>query len=303
MTVLASVVIPAHNEETVIGRCLERLADGVRPGEIDIVVVCNGCTDRTAELARAAGARVVEAPRPGKAGALNLGDDTATGFPRFYVDADIEVRGGDLLRVAEVLRAGPALAAAPRIRVATAGVSRAVRDYYRIWLKLPYTRDNHVGSGVVGVSERGRARFDRFPEAIADDFFLYHRFTADERRTVSGTEFLVHPARTARDLVLRKIRVYAGNIEMRRLGLAPATPAAGTAGSSTAGSSTAGVARPGRLPGWLAVVRAEPALVTAVPAYVAISAVAQLLARRKVRRGQLGTWERDASSRVNGAAA
>ncbi|WP_131765302.1 glycosyltransferase [Candidatus Protofrankia californiensis] len=288
MTVLASVVVPAHNEEAVIGRCLERLADGVRPGDLDIVVVCNGCTDRTAQLARAAGARVVETPRPGKAGALNLGDETTTGFPRFYVDADIEVRGSDLLRVAEVLREDRALAAAPRIRIATAGVSRAVRDYYRIWLKLPYARDNHVGSGVVGVSEQGRARFDRFPEAIADDFFLYQRFAAGERRTVDEAEFIVRPARTARDLVLRKIRVYAGNIQMRQLALAPAA---------------ATPVRARRLPDWLAVVWAEPALVTAVPAYVAISGAAQLLARRKVRRGQLGTWERDASSRVTGTAA
>ncbi|WP_131745321.1 glycosyltransferase family 2 protein [Frankia sp. Cppng1_Ct_nod] len=288
MTVLASVVVPAHNEEAVIGRCLTRLADGVHPGDLDIVVVCNGCTDRTAELARAAGARVVETPTPGKAGALNLGDDTATGFPRFYVDADIEVRGADLLRVAEVLREGKVLAAAPRIRLDTAGVSRIVRDYYRIWLELPYARDHHIGSGVMGVSAAGRARFDRFPDAIADDFFLYHRFTSDERRTVSDVEFVVHPARTTRDLVLRKIRVYAGNIQMRQLALAPVAAAH---------------TRTGRLPDWLAVVRASPALATAVPAYVAVSGAAQLLARRKVRRGQLGTWERDASSRVTGAAA
>ncbi len=42
----ASVVIPAHNEEHVIGRCLDRLAQSAS-SELEVVVVANGCTDRT----------------------------------------------------------------------------------------------------------------------------------------------------------------------------------------------------------------------------------------------------------------
>ena len=42
-----SVVIPAHNEETVIGRCLAALFAGAGEGELDVVVVCNGCRDGT----------------------------------------------------------------------------------------------------------------------------------------------------------------------------------------------------------------------------------------------------------------
>ena len=56
-----SVVIPALNEEEPIaGVVRECLATGV-PGEV--IVVDNGSTDRTAERARDAGARVVTAPR------------------------------------------------------------------------------------------------------------------------------------------------------------------------------------------------------------------------------------------------
>ena len=50
-----SVVIPAHDEEAVVGRCLAALLDGARPGELDVVVVCNGCTDATADIARGFG--------------------------------------------------------------------------------------------------------------------------------------------------------------------------------------------------------------------------------------------------------
>ena len=54
-------------------------------------VVANACTDRTAEIAREAGVRVVEISTPGKANALRLGDAECVTFPRIYVDADIEL--------------------------------------------------------------------------------------------------------------------------------------------------------------------------------------------------------------------
>lgn len=58
-----SVVIPALNEEGPIGNVVrECLATGV-PNEV--IVVDNGSTDRTAEYARAAGAKVITEPTPG----------------------------------------------------------------------------------------------------------------------------------------------------------------------------------------------------------------------------------------------
>ena len=89
---MISIVIPAHNEEQVIGRLLEGVTRGAEPGELEIVVVTNGCTDRTAEVAASfPGVTVVDSPVASKAVALNLGDATVTGFPRLYLDADIEV--------------------------------------------------------------------------------------------------------------------------------------------------------------------------------------------------------------------
>ena len=64
-----SVVIAAHNEEAVLDRCLDALLRTARTGELEIAVVCNGCTDGTAEVARRYGDDVCvletpEAPRP-----------------------------------------------------------------------------------------------------------------------------------------------------------------------------------------------------------------------------------------------
>ena len=51
-------MIPAHNEGRVIRRLLDQLIKGADPGEMDIIVVANGCTDDTAEAAASFGPAV-----------------------------------------------------------------------------------------------------------------------------------------------------------------------------------------------------------------------------------------------------
>ena len=55
------VLIPAHNEEKVIGDIVRNLQEMDYPQELyDFYVIADNCTDHTAEAARAAGARVIE---------------------------------------------------------------------------------------------------------------------------------------------------------------------------------------------------------------------------------------------------
>ncbi|MCC6956998.1 MAG: glycosyltransferase, partial [Anaerolineales bacterium] len=69
------LAIPAHDEETVIGETVSQLKRINYPKHLfDIVVVADFCTDRTAELAREAGAKVYErqsGERGGKSAALS----------------------------------------------------------------------------------------------------------------------------------------------------------------------------------------------------------------------------------------
>ena len=44
---MISVIIPAHNEGKVIAAALKGLAAGAISGELEVIVVCNGCTDNT----------------------------------------------------------------------------------------------------------------------------------------------------------------------------------------------------------------------------------------------------------------
>jgi glycosyltransferase involved in cell wall biosynthesis len=87
-SVRVSVVIPAFNAERTLGAVLEALAaDPARPDEV--IVVDDRSTDRTAEIARAHGARVVEGTSVGYAGgARNRGWDAAEGDVVAFLDAD-----------------------------------------------------------------------------------------------------------------------------------------------------------------------------------------------------------------------
>ena len=56
-----TVVVPAHNEEKYVSRCIKSIkaAADFYKGETEIIVVCNRCTDKTAEIALKCGARVL----------------------------------------------------------------------------------------------------------------------------------------------------------------------------------------------------------------------------------------------------
>ncbi|MGH2609936.1 MAG: glycosyltransferase family 2 protein, partial [Tepidiformaceae bacterium] len=95
-----AVVVPAHNEEALIGECVSSLLASaqVAGGATRVLVVADNCTDRTAEVARAAGATVIERSDPaqlGKPFALDfglawLGANEPPDFVAF-VDGDCEV--------------------------------------------------------------------------------------------------------------------------------------------------------------------------------------------------------------------
>ena len=88
-----SIVIPAFNEERLIGQCLQSistsLAANYKPGfTSETIVVDNNSTDNTAELARQAGARVVFEPVNQIGRARNAGAAQATGDWLLFIDAD-----------------------------------------------------------------------------------------------------------------------------------------------------------------------------------------------------------------------
>ncbi|WP_238412679.1 glycosyltransferase [Saccharothrix deserti] len=89
-----SVVIPAHNEEQSITEVVSESARGLAmldvPGEV--IVSASGCTDRTVEVARGAGAKVVESGI-GKGMAILGGVEASVGDVVCLVDGDVRYYG------------------------------------------------------------------------------------------------------------------------------------------------------------------------------------------------------------------
>jgi glycosyltransferase involved in cell wall biosynthesis len=93
-----SVVIPVLDDARLLERCLAALAAQSRPAD-EIVVVDNGSTDGSAEVARAAGARVVAERRRGIPAANAAGLDAASGDVLARLDADCVPPGDWLERI------------------------------------------------------------------------------------------------------------------------------------------------------------------------------------------------------------
>jgi glycosyltransferase involved in cell wall biosynthesis len=271
---VTSVVIAAHNEAAVLGRCLDALLADPPPGRFDVTVVANGCTDDTAGVAGARpGVRVLTLPTPGKAAALNAGDAAAAGFPRIYLDADIVLSPGSLPALVAALSDGSLLAAAPGRELDVTGRPLAVRAYYAINRRLPAFRDALFGRGVIALSQAGRARFDTFPELTADDLFLDSLYGPGEKREIAGAVSRVATPRRTADLIRRLVRVRAGNAALR--------------------TASTGV-RASKRSSWLRdVVLPRPWLAPAAVCYVAIT----LIAQRRARHTTPSDWGRDESSR------
>ena len=278
---MISVIIPAHNEERVIGRNLRRILGDFSPGEIEVIVVCNGCRDGTAQIARHAGSsvRVIETGVPSKARAWNLGDREARSFPRFYVDADVSLSAEAIRQVAALLDAGDALAAAPRLEVDCSGASWPVRAFYRVWVQLPYFHSGMIGSGVFALSREGRARFGEFPDLIADDDFVRLHFQPCERRTVKSCSFVIFPPSRLSTLIGVKTRSRLGRME-----LALRFP------------ERACMDQKSYLATMLRIVR-YPSLWLCVPMFLYVVAVTWFRASRRLRRRDFAHWDRDDSSR------
>lgn len=213
---MISIVVPAHNESSVLARTLRRWAASPTTDEISVIVVCNGCTDDTADVARRFGpnVHVVESDIASKTHALNLGDQLSRGFPRIYVDADVVITADAIRLLSRRLDQGDLLAVAPTADINLTGCSWLVREYYGIRAQLPSSREGIGGSGVYALSEAGRKRFGQFPDVIADDTYVRLQFRPEERSTLISVRSTVFPPRSIGQLVKVRSRAYAGTVEI-----------------------------------------------------------------------------------------
>jgi len=193
-----SVLIPAHNEASYIADCLAALFASALPAGMqgEVLILANGCTDATARIAAAQAAapqwtlRVIELPEGNKLKALNAGDAEARGAVLVYLDADVIVDPALIGQITTALgdaqilpqaqtQAQPSYASGtPVIAPAQSALTRA---YGRFWMRLPFVQTGTPGFGLFAMNRAGRARWQDWPDIIADDTFARLSFTEHER--------------------------------------------------------------------------------------------------------------------------
>jgi glycosyltransferase involved in cell wall biosynthesis len=283
---IGSVLIPAHNEGAVIRRCLDHLFEGIEVGELEVTVVCNGCDDDTAAIARASGhpVEVIELDEASKPAALRAGDRLLHAFPRLYLDADVVLRGAVARQVLEHLERDGAVAARPPFRYDATHSTAIVQRYFRARSRMPTVMGSIWGAGVYGLSAAGRARFGDHPDVVAEDLFVHQHFEPDEIEIVGDEAVVVIAPARFEDLLKVRRRAYRGVVENRATANEPEQRDRRAAQPATTTPST--------LRDLLRLCRSLPGTLDAATyAFVAVSA------RLYNAVGATARWERDESSR------
>jgi glycosyltransferase involved in cell wall biosynthesis len=217
-----SVIIPVFDEEAALPRTLRALLRGL-PDGAELVFVCNGCTDRSEAILRACPdprITVLTLAEPGKAGAIRAGERQASVFPRFFVDADVEIEGGDLRRLAVQLFSRDLQLVSPAINFDLNGCSRLARAVNLIWLELPHGRASGF-QAVLGFSRAGRAHWGELPDLLADDSFMASQIPAAQRAIVPDVVAQVRPPRNLASLFKVRMRIESGLRQLRQAGVEP----------------------------------------------------------------------------------
>ena len=122
LAVKISIIIPAFNEERLLGQSLAQInlcreAFAKRGWESELIICDNNSTDQTAEIARAAGTTVVFEPVNQIGRARNRGASTATGDWLLFIDADSRPSVELFADVADQIALGRCLAGGSTLRL------------------------------------------------------------------------------------------------------------------------------------------------------------------------------------------
>jgi len=215
--IMPTIIIPAYNEEKNISECLTPFLDYAGEEGLEVIVVCNGCKDSTADVVKKLSHKFIclETDIPSKTNALNLGEQYANYYPRVYLDADVVISIDAVKALIHSLEASNYFACSMIPRMNTSRSSWFVRGFYDVWLSLPYCKAGMIGSGVYALSEKGRARFDKFPDVIADDGYVRCLFKEGERAVVKEHHSNVTAPKNICSLIKIKTRSRLGGYQLR----------------------------------------------------------------------------------------
>ena len=270
-----AVIIPAYNEEARIIGTLRVLLAEAMPGEFEVTVVCNGCVDSTARLARAAFSEVnvIELSEASKTAAINAGLRSVNSSKIILLDADIRISTAACRLLVDALDKPGIDAAIGHMEINDQQCSRLVKAFYSIWQIHPYL-SNGKFAAAFAISKKAIDRIGELPDVIADDTFIHRNIAGNRIAVVDGVSFAADVPRDLQTLIRVRSRVHRGNLQLNKYAPQPAT-----------------LPRSDKLE-FARMILAKPSLWTAMPVYLAVVVASRVLACK-----QQAGWERDATTR------
>lgn len=195
-----SVIVPAFNEEKLLGTTLACIREATSGLEVELIVCDNNSTDRTAEIAREAGARVVFEPVNQISRARNAGAAAASGDWLVFVDADSFPDRALFAELADAIASGRCIGGGATVRFDEA--DRAARSAVAIWNAISRGMRWAAGSFVFCKAEAFRALGGFSAELFASEEIDFSRRL---KRIGALTILHRHPLRTSG----RKARLYS----------------------------------------------------------------------------------------------
>lgn len=212
-----SILVPAFNEAAVIGSTLAPITGK----GFEIIVIANGCSDQTAEVARSAApdAAVLETTIGDKTNALNLGLAAAKHDIIVVLDADTLTTAAAVRELAGALEASKCCLAYGMIDFNLDASSWAVRAFYKAWQKNTYFDKGKVGA-FFALKKSALENKGGFADVTNDDEWVRRTF-ANTSTLVAAAHYSVRAPRDLANLIQVRRRVRRGNRDLKSGGVSP----------------------------------------------------------------------------------
>jgi len=191
-----SVIIPAYNEEKLLPATL----DAVRQAIVDdseLIVVDNESTDKTREIASAAGALIINAATHNIAHVRNVGANEARGDVLVFLDADTFVKPGVFEEILTAISDQDCLGGSVRVEYEAPLDRFWMRSFMKLWVMLGKLL--RMRQGALQFSRRDIFReLNGYDETIyvGEDIEFHWRLDKLARRRGGRTHFVEAPAVT-----------------------------------------------------------------------------------------------------------